>query len=61
MSRAEAPPTPGVSFEVDRFEWTGDGELRLVGRWYGLRGHRFLRPTLDVEVAGPYKPDHYRY
>jgi hypothetical protein len=52
MSRAEAPPTPGVTFEVDRFEWTGDDELRLVGRWYGLRGHRFLRPTLDVEVAG---------
>ena len=25
--------------------------LEVVGRWFGLRGHRFLRATLDVEVA----------
>ncbi|HEY7455283.1 MAG TPA: hypothetical protein VH683_11995 [Thermoleophilaceae bacterium] len=41
-----------MGFEVDRFEWTDDGRLELVGRWFGLRGHRFLRPTLDVDVAG---------
>jgi hypothetical protein len=41
----------GVSFEVDRFVWT-DGRLELTGRWYGIRGRRFLRPTLDVEVDG---------
>jgi hypothetical protein len=43
---------PGVSFELERFEWVGDDRLELVGRWAGLRGHRFLRPTLDVEVGG---------
>jgi hypothetical protein len=52
MSPAQAPPVPGVTFEVDRFDWTSDDELELVGRWFGLRGHRFLRPTLDVVVAG---------
>jgi hypothetical protein len=43
---------PGVSFELERFEWVGNDRLELVGRWAGLRGHRFLRPTLDVEVGG---------
>jgi hypothetical protein len=52
MSSAPAPPAPGVTFEVERFEWAADDRLELVGRWFGLRGHRFLRPTLDVEVAG---------
>jgi hypothetical protein len=52
MSTAPAPALPGVTFEVDRFEWTSDDRLEVVGRWFGLRGHRFLRPTLDVEVGG---------
>lgn len=43
---------PGVAFEVERFEWTSRDRLELVGRWSGLRGHRFLRPTLDVQVDG---------
>jgi hypothetical protein len=43
---------PGVAFEVERFEWTSRDRLELVGRWSGLRGHRFLRPTLDVQVEG---------
>ena len=52
MSSAPAPPAPGVTFEVERFEWAADDRIEVVGRWFGLRGHRFLRPTLDVEVAG---------
>jgi hypothetical protein len=47
-----SPLAPGVAFEVERFEWTSADRLELVGRWSGLRGHRFLRPTLDVEVEG---------
>src|SRR5829696_1528312 len=43
---------PRVAFEVERFEWTSRDRLELVGRWFGLRGHRFLRPTLDVQVDG---------
>lgn len=43
---------PGVAFEVERFEWISQDRLELVGRWSGLRGHRFLRPTLDVRVGG---------
>jgi len=47
-----SPVTPGVAFEVERFEWTSRDRLELVGSWSGLRGHRFLRPTLDVQVEG---------
>jgi len=52
MSTAPAPALPSVTFEVERFEWASDDRLEVVGRWFGLRGHRFLRPTLDVEVSG---------
>jgi hypothetical protein len=41
----------GVAFEVERFEWTNDGRLELMGRWYGLRGHRFVRPALMVDAG----------
>jgi hypothetical protein len=47
-----SPVAPGVTFDVERFEWTSRDRLELVGRWSGLRGHRFLRPTLDVQVQG---------
>jgi hypothetical protein len=52
--RAEelVPGPPGLTFELERFEWADGGRLELVGRWTGLRGHRFLRPTLDVVVDG---------
>lgn len=43
------PSTPG--FEVERFGWTAAGNLEVAGRWYGVRGRRFVRPTLDV--SGP--------
>ena len=52
MSSVPAPAVPGVTFEVERFEWASADRLEVVGRWFGLRGHRFLRPTLDVEVRG---------
>ena len=41
----------GVTFEVERFEWVDGGRLEVTGRWYGLRGHRFVRPVLVVRAA----------
>ena len=41
-----------VTFEVERFEWAADDRLELEGRWFGLRGRRFIRPMLDVAVDG---------
>ena len=42
---------PGVAFEVERVDWPPD-RLEIVGRWFGVRGRRFIRPTLDIEVDG---------
>jgi hypothetical protein len=35
-------------FEVDRFEPANNGRLELSGRWFGVRGRRFVRPTLTI-------------
>ena len=40
-----------IVFELERFE-PSDGRLTLSGRWFGVRGRRFVRPTLTLAVAG---------
>lgn len=47
LPQPETTSTP--TFEVERFGWTAAGCLEVTGRWYGVRGRRFVRPTLDVE------------
>jgi len=37
-----------LRLEVDRFDWASEERLEVVGRWHGIRGRVFLRPTLDV-------------
>jgi hypothetical protein len=39
-----------VAFQLDRFEQTGDDRLEVAGRWYGVRGLRFVRPSLTVQT-----------
>ena len=39
-----------VAFQLDRFEQTGDDRLEIAGRWYGVRGLRFVRPSLTVQT-----------
>ena|GEM_PF-2287940 len=45
---------PGASacFELDRFEHLEGGRLEVVGRWLGIRGRRFVRPTLTLVAGG---------
>ena len=45
-----APEQTG--FELDRFQWSEDGRLEVEGRWFGVRGRRFVRPVLTLQVAG---------
>jgi len=47
MAKAAQPAVAAaeIVFELDRFELV-DGRLRLTGRWFGVRGRRFVRPTL---------------
>jgi hypothetical protein len=44
--------TAEVAFEVERVEWPSPDRLEVVGRWFGVRGRRFIRPTLQVDVDG---------
>ncbi len=59
MAQALEPRSGGsgtVFFELERLEQTAAGRLELTGRWFGVRGRRFVRPTLTFESDGhPYR------
>jgi hypothetical protein len=39
-----------ITFELERLEVDGPGRLVVHGRWYGVRGRRFVRPTLTMTM-----------
>ena len=39
----------GVTFRLDRFEVSAD-RLEVRGRWFGVRGLRFVRPALILHT-----------
>jgi hypothetical protein len=45
-------PAGRVVFELDRFAITGDDLCLVEGCWFGVRGRRFIRPSLTVTVDG---------
>jgi hypothetical protein len=53
MAKAAEPAviTDEIVFELERFERSG-GQLMLSGRWFGVRGRRFVRPTLTLALDG---------
>ncbi len=59
MAQTLEPTASGsgpVFFELERLERTAAGRLELSGRWFGVRGRRFVRPTLTFEADGqPYR------
>src|SRR4051794_41469777 len=58
MARNTSPAAdarPAVAFEVERFAWTASDRLEVTGRWFGLRGHRFMRPALLVEAGDDHR------
>jgi hypothetical protein len=40
------PEPEGITFKVERVAFSEPGRLEVSGRWYGVRGRRFMRPTL---------------
>ncbi|HEY3726383.1 MAG TPA: hypothetical protein VGL51_04355 [Solirubrobacteraceae bacterium] len=53
-SQTSDPGTAGqgpISFDVERVIRTEPGRLEVQGRWYGVRGRRFVRPAL-TQVSG---------
>src|SRR3954464_10601979 len=51
IDTSSPPVAAAVAFEVERFAWTAPDRLEVSGRWFGLRGHRFMRPALVVEAG----------
>ncbi|HWT95193.1 MAG TPA: hypothetical protein VN238_19505, partial [Solirubrobacteraceae bacterium] len=47
---AAAGRTDGPALDVARFGLDGDGRLEVAGQWRGVRGRRFVRPTLDLRL-----------
>jgi hypothetical protein len=41
-----------ASFKVERFEPAGEACLEVRGRWFGVRGRRFMRPALTAVADG---------
>ncbi len=41
-----------ASFEVERFQLGPGARLEVRGRWFGVRGRRFMRPTLTALAGG---------
>jgi FtsZ-binding cell division protein ZapB len=52
MSKAPVFQAGRVTFELDRFELVDGDRCQLQGRWFGVRGRRFMRPALTVVVDG---------
>src|SRR3954452_11926609 len=54
-SLPETAASGAAVLEIDRFEWTAPDRIELVGSWIGLRGRRFIRPTLILKGEGESK------
>src|SRR5918995_2551846 len=52
QSRVPGAASSEVDFELDRFERTTADRIEISGRWYGLRGRRFVRPVLNLHTVG---------
>jgi hypothetical protein len=44
--------TDPVAFQLDRLRRDGERGLEVRGRWSGVRGRRFVRPTLTLRIDG---------
>ena len=52
QTRVPGAASSEVDFELERFERTREDRIEISGRWYGLRGRRFVRPVLNVHLDG---------
>lgn len=50
--KAEYAEAAEISFELEQLTLTDDHRLELTGRWFGVRGRRFMRPALTLIAAG---------
>ncbi len=45
-------PRGSVRLDVERLDLTAGGSFVIEGRWYGVRGRRFVRPALTLAADG---------
>ncbi|HEX8976025.1 MAG TPA: hypothetical protein VF781_05880 [Solirubrobacteraceae bacterium] len=50
LSARTGAETPAISFAVDSLAQDPDGRVEITGRWFGIRGRRFVRPTLTATL-----------
>ena len=52
MACTTTEPRTELGFELESFEWTAADRLEVSGRWFGVRGRRFVRPVMNLRVDG---------
>src|SRR5688500_9586935 len=52
QTRVPGAASSEVDFELERFERITADRIEIAGRWYGLRGRRFVRPVLNLRTVG---------
>ena len=52
QTRVPGAASSEVDFELERFERTAQDRIEISGRWFGLRGRRFVRPVLNLNSGG---------
>src|SRR5829696_3066461 len=51
QTRVPGAASSEVDFQLERFEFSGAGRIEIAGRWFGLRGRRFVRPVLNLTTT----------
>jgi hypothetical protein len=52
LGESTGTETDRIFFELDQFQLADDARLEVRGRWFGVRGRRFVRPTLMLQADG---------
>lgn len=56
LATGMAVETGVAAFDVERFAWVSPDRVEVAGRWFGVRGMRFMRPTLELQGAAGRRP-----
>jgi hypothetical protein len=52
MARTTTESRTELGFELESFDFTAADRLEVTGRWFGVRGRRFMRPVVNLRVDG---------
>src|SRR3954462_1012594 len=52
MAWTTTEPRTELGFELESFDFIAGDRLEVTGRWFGVRGRRFVRPVVNLRVDG---------